>query len=74
VHNSRDLARVSSLPLLSVIPYIENGAEREQARRRRILLAAGAAAAFVVALALVHFLWMPLEVFWYTLLRWLRIG
>src|SRR5262245_6186748 len=74
VRNARDLTRISPLPLLSVIPYIENGAEHGRTRRRRVQLIAGGVAALVVALTLVHFLWMPLDIFWYTLLRWMRVA
>lgn len=73
VRNARDLVRSTALPLLSVIPYISNGADHARRRRRRLLIAGGAFVAAVLALLLIHFFFMPLEVFWYWLLRRLRI-
>jgi uncharacterized protein involved in exopolysaccharide biosynthesis len=74
VKNARQLARTLPTPLLTVIPYISNDADRAGRRNRRIAIAATLALSIIAGLAAVHFLWMPLEVFWFYLLRRLQIG
>lgn len=72
VRNSKDLAQTISAPLLSVVPYIMTQADmkKEEIPWRKIAIVA---LVIVVGGAVaVHFLWMPLEVIWYSVLR--RIG
>ena len=68
----QSVARVSGALPLAGIPYIPNPADRR--RRRRAVTGAGAAfvAAGVAGIAAVHFLYMPLDVLWYVVLR--KIG
>jgi uncharacterized protein involved in exopolysaccharide biosynthesis len=73
VRSSRELARTLPVPLLSVIPYIENGRERDRRSRRRIVLAVAGAVGALLAALLVHFFFMPLDVLWYVLLRRLNL-
>lgn len=74
VKGAKDLGRTVSLPLLSVIPYIENDAERRRRRMFRMLVGLGVVIAAGILLVLIHYFWMPLEVFWYYMLRRLNIG
>jgi uncharacterized protein involved in exopolysaccharide biosynthesis len=69
VRNSRDLARLVEVPLLSAIPYIANAEDRRRAKFPWRAALAGAVAFIAALLAAIHFLWMPLGVFWYSLLR-----
>lgn len=72
VRNSKDLAHTLAVPLLSAIPYIHNEADRQR-KKFPWKLALGAAAGVVAVLLLaIHFLWMPLDVFWFSMLR--RLG
>jgi uncharacterized protein involved in exopolysaccharide biosynthesis len=74
VKNPRQLTRTLQLPLLTVIPYISNDADRARRRNRRIAIAVTLAVCLGAGLAAIHFFWMPLEVFWFYLLRRLQIG
>lgn len=74
VKNPRQLSRVLQAPLLTVIPYIRNEADRRRRRNLRIAVAASAIVGILTLLAAIHFFWMPLEVFWYYLLRRLQLG
>ncbi len=74
VKSPKQLVRLLPAPLLSVIPYIENHADRVRRKRRRLLIVAGLVLACASLLATIHFFWMPLEVFWYYLLRRLHLS
>ena len=69
VHSARDAVRALQVPVLVVLPLPVDPA-RTRRRKLRVRWAIGAAVA-LVALALVafHFLYMPLDVAWYGLLR-----
>ncbi len=69
IHSERSIALITGKAPLAVIPYLESKAESEARKRRIILLLAGGAGATLVVLTAFHFLFMPLDVFWYKLLR-----
>jgi uncharacterized protein involved in exopolysaccharide biosynthesis len=69
VKSARGLAGLLSAPLLSVIPYMENVADRRKKSLFRLSLVVMVLVAIVVALLLINWLWMPLDVLWYSLLR-----
>ena len=69
VRNPKGLTGLVKAPLLSVIPYIENSADKRQQNKLKISVLAGAAVLTAVTLITIHFLWMPLDVLWYSLLR-----
>ena len=60
------------IPLLGPVPYIETVRERIRRRRLWISLSFGAVAMVSMALVLVHLLYMPLDVLWFSLSR--RLG
>jgi uncharacterized protein involved in exopolysaccharide biosynthesis len=75
LHGARALARTLGVPVLAAIPAVAPPGRVQQGRRWRLVLAGGAAALLVLALggaAAVHWLVMPLDVAWYSLLR--RMG
>lgn len=72
VRNSRDLAHTLAVPLLSAIPYIQNEADRQRKKFPWKLVATVAIGSFAALLLAIHFFWMPLEVFWFSMLR--RLG
>ncbi len=69
VRNSKDLSRTLAIPLLSVIPYIVNEADRRRAEFPVKWLPLAAIVGIVAAPAAIHFLWIPPDVFWFSLLR-----
>lgn len=74
IKNPKQLTRTLQLPLLSVIPYIHNDGDRARRRNRRIAIAVAILLGAVMLLGVIHFFWMPLEVFWYYVLRRLQLG
>jgi succinoglycan biosynthesis transport protein ExoP len=72
VRNSKDLARTISAPLLSVVPYILTQADMQKKEIPWRKIAVVALVIVVGGAVAVHFLWMPLEVIWFSVLR--RIG
>jgi uncharacterized protein involved in exopolysaccharide biosynthesis len=74
VHSARELTSLLPLPLLSVIPQIGNADDARRSRRHIHLGLWAGVAAFVLLLAAIHFLWMPLDVFWFAVMRRLQLA
>jgi hypothetical protein len=60
--------------LLSVIPQIGNADDARRTRRHIHMGLWLGVAAFVVVLAAIHFFWMPLDVFWFAVMRRLQLA
>ena len=73
IKSSKGLAGLIKAPLLSVIPYIENAEDMRKQSKVKISVVAGAIASVIVIALLVNFLWMPLDVLWYVILRKLNM-
>jgi protein tyrosine kinase modulator len=66
VRGRRDLFDLTGIAPLALVPHISTVAE-ERAARRRIWLTAGTSAATVcVVVILIHFLYRPLDVLWFS--------
>jgi succinoglycan biosynthesis transport protein ExoP len=74
VKNPKQLTRTLQVPLLSVIPFMENDRERARRKKRWMLIVTAAVVGTIVLLVAVHFFVMPLEVLWYSILRRLQLG
>lgn len=74
VKNPKQLTRALQVPLLSVIPFMENDRERIRRKRRWLLIWTTGVVGTLLLLVAVHFLVMPLEVLWYSILRRLQLG
>jgi succinoglycan biosynthesis transport protein ExoP len=74
VKNPKQLTRTLQVPLLSVIPFMENDRERARRKKRWMLIVTAAMVGTIVLLVAVHFFVMPLEVLWYSILRRLQLG
>jgi polysaccharide biosynthesis transport protein len=72
VRGRRDLFNLTGIPPLALVPHIGTLAEVQSARRRVWITAGSSAAMFCVAVVLIHFLYMPLDVLWFTFAR--RLG
>jgi len=72
VRDARDLTRLTHARPLAIIARIETMEEQRASRRRRILLGLLLLGLAVGAIVAVHFLFMPLDVLWYSVLR--RMG
>jgi succinoglycan biosynthesis transport protein ExoP len=72
VRGSKDLTRLLRVPVLAVIPYMENNAERRRKRKVALLIVASLVAVLGLALLLVHSFLIPLDVLWFRALQWLQ--
>ena len=69
VYGARGLSAVTGAAPLSVIPYIENGADRERRDKTKRLALVSGVTVLVVAALLVQFLWIPWDVLWFKGIR-----
>lgn len=69
VHSPEELANLTGVPVLAVIPYISTPWEQSCGRRRQFAIWGGFAASVVVALAAIHFLIRPLDVILFQIIR-----
>lgn len=73
VKSSKELLSLGVAPLLATVPYLVNDAERSHKRKTRAVVATSGLAMLVVLVVLIHMLWMPLDVLWYSILRRLSV-
>lgn len=64
---------MTAAPLLAVIPYIENAADKARKQRGKKIAVTIAVVSIAVLLLLIHFFWMPLDVLWYKAMRVLEM-
>lgn len=69
IHSARAIERVQGAPPIAEIPLIENAEDRKKERNTRVGVLLIAPLVIAVILALIHFLWIPLDVLWYVGLR-----
>ncbi len=69
VNSEKAIANILGVEPLATIPYLESEHENRAARQHRNMLIIGSIMSAIVAVALFHFIFMPLDVFWYKLLR-----
>jgi uncharacterized protein involved in exopolysaccharide biosynthesis len=68
VRGVKGILAILEAPPLAAIPYLDNEADLGRRRRNRRIVWAAWIAAIVVALLLVQFFWMPLDVLWFRVL------
>lgn len=73
IKSSKMLAGLLDVPLLSVIPYMENAEDRRKKSKVKTTLIFGIMMGIALVALLIHFLWLPLDVLWYAVLRKLDI-
>lgn len=71
IHSRRDIEALVAVPPLAVLPWIDTPAELATRTKMRRLSLAGAAGSVVLAVALLHFIYRPLDVLWAV--AWRRI-
>lgn len=69
IHSEKAIVSILGVGPLASIPYMQSRMENSQARRQQGMLLVALAGGIVLAMALFHWLFMPLDVFWYKLLR-----
>jgi succinoglycan biosynthesis transport protein ExoP len=73
VRGSKALSGLLKVPVLAVIPYMENNEERQRKRKIALVIVASSVATLGLAVLLVHFFFVPLDVLWFRALRWLHM-
>ncbi|BAN35155.1 hypothetical protein SCD_n01328 [Sulfuricella denitrificans skB26] len=73
IKSSKILAGLLDAPLLSVIPYMDNAEDRRKKTKLKTSLILGVIAGITLAVLLIHFLWVPIDVLWYMIMRKLEI-
>ncbi|MGZ8919016.1 MAG: Wzz/FepE/Etk N-terminal domain-containing protein [Methylobacter sp.] len=69
IYSEKSIFAILGQPPLAIIPYLESKDESELRINQQKLLVMGSFAAIILAVILFHFLIMPLDIFWYKLLR-----
>ncbi|MCQ8180016.1 lipopolysaccharide biosynthesis protein [Methylomonas sp. SURF-1] len=69
INSTRAVGLVLGFEPLAAIPYLESQIEFQKRANERKALFGGLVAALLLGMALFHFIVMPLDVFWYKLLR-----
>jgi succinoglycan biosynthesis transport protein ExoP len=69
VRSRQELESLLDVAPLAILPFMLTAADRARQRRERRLALVGTAGAFVLALALTHVLYRPLDVLWIEALR-----
>ena len=72
IRGRRDVLDILKAPPLALIPRIVTAEEIARATRRMRLTAASTVLACITAVTFVHFLYRPLDIVWFTLMR--RLG
>jgi uncharacterized protein involved in exopolysaccharide biosynthesis len=69
INNEKTIASILGVLPLANIPYLESRKERETFAKRRLMILIGTLITIALAIIAFHFVVMPLDVFWYKLLR-----
>ncbi len=69
INNEKTIASILGVMPLSSIPYLESKEEKDAFAKRRLIIIISTLIAIILAVIGFNFLVMPLDVFWYKLLR-----
>jgi polysaccharide biosynthesis transport protein len=69
IRGRKDLFDLTGIPPLALVPHIGTVAEAQAARRRKWYAIGTSFATVCVAVVLIHFFFMPLDVLWFTFAR-----
>lgn len=69
IRGTKSLAQLSRVPVLAAIPYMENAQDRGRKRKVKFTGWIVGVVVFLVAISILHFFIMPLDVLWYKILR-----
>ena len=69
IRGRTDLFTLTGIPPLALVPHIGTVAEARAARRRMWLAIGTGAASVCVAVVLIHFFYLPLDVLWFNVTR-----
>lgn len=69
IHSEKAIMSILGVGPLASIPYMESRTENLEAKKRQRMLLIAAVIGIVLVLTIFHWVIMPLDVFWYKLLR-----
>jgi hypothetical protein len=69
IYNENTVAGILGTVPLASIPFLENKQEFDNAKRNKRILYVTVLLLFIALMTAFHFIFMPLDVFWYKLLR-----
>lgn len=69
IRSTHDITALGGAPPLAMIPMIENSLDTRSSRRGLLMVVSGFVATVAIAATAVHFLYKPLDVLWYALMR-----
>ncbi|MGC4097911.1 MAG: hypothetical protein QM706_12410 [Nitrospira sp.] len=72
IHTPEQFSRALQRTTLAVIPYLHSEEELTSYGRRRRMVSYAGLGVVIVAVIVLHLVWMPLDVLWYTL--WRKMG
>ena len=70
VRDADELTKISGHPVLAVIPYLDTPSDLSRKRLKRWVYAGSAAGFVIIGLALLHYVWGPLDVLWVRAVRY----
>jgi len=70
IRGARKVQLITQAPPLAVIPFIPTTADRRRRIRKRAVMIGTMVLLIGAGIAAVHFLLMPLDLLWFTLVRW----
>lgn len=69
IYNEKSILAILGQAPLATIPYLESKDESDHRRNQQRLFLFGSLAAFILAVICFHYFVMPLDIFWYKLIR-----
>lgn len=73
IHSEKDIVSILGTVPLANIPYLESEGEHDRGQRNKKIAYITVASIFIILLVIFHLVFMPLDVFWYKLLRVINI-
>lgn len=74
IYGAGQLQKVSTAPVLAVVPYLSNDDDKNSAKKLRVQLLLSGGTVVTLLLLLVHFAYQPLDVWWYSLMSNIGLG
>ncbi|MBU4259495.1 MAG: lipopolysaccharide biosynthesis protein, partial [Proteobacteria bacterium] len=74
VYRADELAAISGLPVLAVIPYLETEEDRKKMMQKKWVWIVSTAGLVIIGVAAVHFLYRPLDIVWIQIIQRFSIG
>jgi hypothetical protein len=73
IHGAKGVAKITGSAPISTVPYITTGREITGMRMRSLLVFVSLLAALIAAIALVHYLYRPIDLIYYQALQKLNL-